>query len=48
LTVRPRSLALVIDYVRRQREHHSTGALLPLLEQCEPSAPAASRKGSRS
>jgi putative transposase len=38
LTVGHRSLALVVDYVRRQREHHAAGQLLPALEQCEPSA----------
>jgi putative transposase len=37
LTLGESSLARVIDYVRRQREHHATGELLAALEQCEPS-----------
>jgi len=36
LTLGESSLGRVIDYVRRQREHHATGELLPALEQCEP------------
>jgi len=39
LTVGARSLASVIDYVGRQREHHSAGSVLPALERCEPNAP---------
>ena len=39
LTLGESSLGRVIDYVRRQREHHATGELLPALEECEPSAP---------
>jgi putative transposase len=37
LTLAESSLARVIDYVRRQGEHHSAGELLPALEQCQPS-----------
>lgn len=51
LTVGQRSVALVIDYVKRQREHRTAGTLLPALEQCEPSVPSGPRvhgaRGSR-
>jgi len=40
LTVGQRALALVVDYVKHQREHHASGKILRALEQCEPFPPA--------
>ena len=50
LTVGHRSLALVIDYIKRQREHHAAGQLIPVLERCDSSASpdSASKRASRS